>query len=438
MRAWAAWGLILGLTGAGLPAMAQIEVQEVTSPAGHRAWLMQDDSLPFVAIEILFQGGTTLDAPDRRGAIYMMTGLLEEGAGARDARAFSQAVEGLAAQFGFSASPDTVRISARMLSENREAAAALLNDALSQPRFDEDAIERVRAQVLSGLARQSQDPDWIAGATFAAQAYGTHPYASAEEGTPETVAALTQDDMIAAHRATLVTGRAHIGAAGDITPDELGHLIDMILAGLPQEGPALAGPVDFSLTGGVSVIDFPSPQSVVIFGHDGLAESDPDFFAAFVLNEALGGGFKSLLNEEVRINRGLTYGIGTGLVTREWQPMFVGQFSSSNELVGEAIGVTQAALRDVAQNGLAPERVEAAKQNLIGAYPLRFDGNGQIAAILAGMQRQGRPLDYLTTRNASIAAVSVEDVTRVAARLLRPQALRFVVVGQPQGVSATD
>jgi zinc protease len=434
---------ILGLLTATLlllPGIARaIDIQEVTSPGGIEAWLVQDDSIPFVAIEIWFNGGASLDAPGKRGAVHLMTGLLEEGADDMDARAFAEAVEGLAASFEFDVYRDALTVSARMLTENREVAAGLLRDALVAPRFDADAVERVRGQVLSIIDGDARDPDEIAGQAFNAMTWGDHPYGSALEGTRESVGALTRDDLLDAHRAVLARDRVIVGAAGDISAEELGLLLDDILGALPETGAPMPGMADYQLPPGTTVVDFPSPQSVALFGHQGIARDDPDFFPAFVLNQILGGGnFRSRLMQEVRVERGLTYGIYSFLGLAEYGQTMGGRFSSSNDLVAEAIGVIRDQWRDLAENGVTDAELEAAKRYLTGAYPLRFDGNGRIAGILAGMQADGMPVDYIATRNDRVDAVTSEEVRRVAERLLQPDALHFVVVGRPEGLEPSN
>jgi zinc protease len=419
-----------------LPASANIDIEELTSPGGIDAWLVEDPSIPFVALEFWFVGGSTLDPAEKRGATYLMTGLLEEGAADMDAQGFAAAVEGLAASFSFESFRDAVVVSAQMLTQNRDEAAALLSAALTEPRFDDSAIERVRGQVLSIIEGNARDPGDIASSTFNALAYGDHPYGSSQEGTVETVSALTRDDIVAAHRAALTRERVVVGAAGDITPEELGLLIDRILGGLPAEAPPRPDLAEFGLTGGTTVVDFPSPQSVAYFGHRGIERDDPDFFAAFVLNQILGGGgFRSRLMEEVRVERGLTYGIGTFLSLADLSPALLGQFSSSNDLVGEAIEVVRDQWADIAENGITQGELDAAIRYMTGEYPLRFDGNGRIAGILAGMQADGMPADYIVNRNDYVRAVTLEDINRVAAELLQPENLHFVVVGQPEGLS---
>lgn len=419
-----------------LPALAQVAIEETTSPGGIGAWLVEDHSLPFVALEIRFRGGTSLDAPEARGATYLMAGLLEEGTGDLDSRGFAEARDSLGADLTFDASADAVSVSALILSENRDKTADLLARALSEPRFDPDAVERVRQQVLAGLRSDARDPSVIATRRFNAMAFGSHPYASSGKGTAESVAALTRADVIAAHAGALARDRVFVAAAGDITPTELGALIDRVLGHLPEAGAALPGPAPWDMKGGISIVDFPSPQSVVLFGEQGIALDDPDFFAAFVLNEALGGGrFTARLMSEVRDRRGLTYGIGTWLANLDHASLLLGQFSASNDKVAEAVSVIRQQWAEVAQDGITAEELEATRTYLVGAYPLRFDGNAPIASMLVGMQMQGFPIDYPNTRNARIEAVTMDDIRRVAARLLQPDALRFVVVGQPASLS---
>lgn len=417
-----------------LPAWA-VDIEEVVSAGGISAWLVEDHSIPFVALDIRFQGGTSLDEPGKRGATFLMTGLLEEGAGNLDAQGFAAATEALAAEFDFSAYRDSLVINAQMLTQNRDQAADLLRQAIVTPSFDEAALERVRGQVLSIIDSDAQDPATIAATQFNALAFGNHPYASAQEGTTASVSALTRDDMIAAHRAAFARDRVFVGAAGDITAEELGLLLDTLLGDLPAEGAPLPGPAPYLLDGGTTVVDFPTPQSVAYFGHRGIERQDPDFFPAFVLNQIIGGGnFRSRLMQEVRVERGLTYGIYTYLALSDHQPMMLGQFSSSNDLVAEAVAVTRAEWTDIATKGVTEEELDAAKLFMTGAYPLRFDGNNTIAGILAGMQQDGMPVDYIATRNAQVDAVTMDDIRRVAARVLQPENLHFVVVGQPEGL----
>ena len=419
-----------------LPAWANVDIQEVTSPKGIKAWLVQDNSIPFAALELRFRGGTSTDPDGARGAVYLMTALLEEGAADRDARAFARELEGLAATFGFSASDDTVSVSARFLTENRDQVLPLLHDAIHAPRFDEDAIERVRQQVLSGLRSDAKDPNDIAALAFSEFAFGDHPYGSEGKGTIDSVSALTREDLLAAHAGVFASDRLYVGAVGDITPEDLGRILDDLLGDLAPTGAPFPAEFDVAITGGVTVVDYDTPQSVAMFGHKGIKRDDPDFFAAFVLNQVLGaGGFESRLTEEVRVKRGLTYGVYSYLAPKDRAPLYMGSVSSGNARIAEAIEVIRDEWRKAAETGVTSEELQAAKTYLTGAYPLRFDGNARIASILVGMQMDDLPIDYIATRNDKVEAVTLEDVNRVASELLDPENLHFVVVGKPEGLT---
>ncbi|MFY9212774.1 MAG: pitrilysin family protein [Aestuariivita sp.] len=417
------------------PAWADVDIKAVETPGGITAWLVEDHSIPFMALELRFRGGTSLDDVNAQGATNLMAGLLEEGAGDLDAREFARSLESLAASIRFDSSDDDVSISARFLSENRDEAAALLKLALTQPRFDADAIERVRQQVLSGLRSDAQDPNDIAGITFSAMAYGDHPYGRSGKGTVDSVAALTREDLQAAHLGALARDRLYVGAVGDITAEELGVFLDDLLGDLPETGAPIPGPAQVTLSGGVTVVPYDTPQSVALFGHIGIERDDEDFFAAFVMNHILGGGgFESRLMTEVREKRGLTYGVYSYLLPKDLAAVYMGSVASANNRVAEAVEVIKAEWARMATEGVTAEELDAAKTYLTGAYPLRFDGHGQIASIMTAMQMQGLGLDYITTRNDKVNAVTLEDISRVAERVLQPENLRFVVVGQPEGL----
>lgn len=419
-----------------LPARA-IEIQQITSPGGIKAWLVEDHSIPFTALTLMFKGGASLDAPDKRGAINLMTALLEEGAGEMNSVQFAEAAEALATSARFNVSDDALVVSTRALTENRDQAAELLRQALTEPRFDPDAVERVRAQVQSVIRSEATDPESIAAKELARQAWGAHPYATSTNGTAESVGALSRDDLIDAKNRILARDRVVVAASGDIDAKELGLLIDKVLGGLPETGSApLPDPAVLGLTGGVTVIDWDSPQTVVTFAQPGLPMSDPDYFAAVIADHILGGGgFSSRLMDEIREKRGLTYGVGTGLANGVYGETWQGGMASANEKVAEAVGLIRQEWDRFAEGGVTDKELTDAKTYLTGEYPLRFDGNGKIASLLAGMQLIGLPADYVNTRNARVEAVTAQDVQRVAQRLLHADQIRFVLVGRPQGIT---
>lgn len=423
----------------GTTAQAEIDIKEVTSPGGINAWVVEEPEIPFIALEIRFRGGAALDLPDKRGAINLMTGLLEEGAGDMNAQEFQTAREALAASYSFRARDDTIAISARFLTENKDEALALLRKALVDPRFDQEALDRVRAQVLSGIASDAKDPGTIAGRVFDAAAFGDHPYGSSSDGTVESVTALTRQDMFAAHRNAMTRDRLYVSVVGDTTAEAVGAMLDDLLGGLPDTGVPAPPEAGFALEGGITVVDFDTPQSVALFGHRGMKRDDPDFFAAYIVNHVLGaGGFESRLMQEVREERGLTYGISTFLMPMFHAELMLGQVASSNDTIAEAIDVTRNEWARMANEGMTAEELAAAKTYLTGAYPLRFDGNAEIAKIMVGMQMVDLSPDYVVNRNDFIEAVTLQEANRVASELMQPDDLHFVVVGKPEGLEGTQ
>ncbi|QPH55742.1 M16 family metallopeptidase [Pontivivens ytuae] len=420
---------------APVAATAQIEIEEVTTPGGLTFWLQQEDTIPIVSVEVIIEGGAALDPDGFEGAAMMVAGLLNEGAGPYDASGFARASEELAARMGFDTSRERFSVSATMLRENRIEVAELVNLALTEPRFDADAVERLRAQMSSIVRSNETDPDEIASRTFFDLAFPGHPYSRPTDGTPASIAGMTVEVLRETHERVITRDAAMIAVVGDVTPEEASELVDTMLDGLPEGGGRAPEPVDLRFTGDTVVVPLPSPQSQTLFGHGGIARDDPDFVPAFVLNHILGGGgFSSRLTEEVRVERGLTYGISTFLATLEDGPLYLGSVASANGTVAEAIDIVRAEWERMRADGVTEEELDAAKRFLTGAYPLRFDSNASIARILVGLQDAGLPIDYTLTRNDLIEAVTLEDLDRVAERILDPEALTFVVVGQPEGL----
>jgi zinc protease len=431
MRFWIALFLLFAA-----PLRAEVAITPVTSPSGLNAWLVEERSIPFVSIELIFAGGATLDSDEQAGAVNLMTSLLSEGAGDMDAQAFAARSEELATRLSFSAGRDSVSVSARFLTEDAEAVIDHLRAALTQPRFDEDAIARVRGQIVAQLRRDALDPNTLASRAFAQAAFDGHPYGRESNGTPETVAALDRDALIAAHRGAIARDRVFIGAAGDISAEDLGQLLDRLFEGIPDTGAPQAGRAAFLAEAGLEIIPFDGPQSVVAFGHAGIARDDPDFLTAFVVNEVFGGGrFGTRLMQSLRTERGLTYGIGAFLSSGALGESYQGRLSTDNANVETVMELLREEWARMAEEGISTEELARIQTYLTGSYPLRFDGNSSIAGIMASMQYQGFDIDYVNIRNDLIDALTLDEVNAIAARLYDPEALFFVIVGQPVGLN---
>ena len=433
-RTAAALGL---LAASATQASAAADIQRVVSPGGIEAWLVEEPAIPMVAMELSFQGGSSLDPEGDEGAANFLAGMLEEGAGELDAVEFAESAQLLGARFGFDAGRDTVSISARMLSEATRESVELLRLALAEPRFDETAMERVRGQILSSIRSDDSDPRALASEAWWSAAFPDDPYGRPVEGTRDSVAALTADDLRATRDRVLNAGAVKIGVVGDITAEELGPLLDTLLGDLPREDAPELPEARFANAGDLSVAPFDAPQSTVMFGHEGPLRDDEDFIPLYVLNYILGGGgFSSRLTVEVREKRGLAYSTYSYLAPLDRAGLWIGGVGTANERVAESISVIREEWRRLAENGVTEEELRKAKQYLTGAYPLRFDSNASIARILVGLQEAGLGIDYPERRNDLIEAVTVEDIARVAEKWLRPENLAFSVAGQPQGLDA--
>ena len=424
---------LVALPFTALPSMAEVAIQEIKSEGGLTAWLVEAPEIPFVALEIRFRGGATVDRPGKEGSVSLMTGLLEEGTGDLDAQGFAAQRDRLAAGFGFASGMETVSVSARFLSENKDEALDLLRRAITEPSFSEDAIKRVKAQMIAGLRADAQDPEVRAGQLFNKVTFGSHPYARPVDGTEASILALSKEDLQAAHKAAMARDRVYVAAVGDITAAELGPILDKLLGDLPATGAPLAQKATIGLKGQTVVETFPGTQSVIIFGHEGIDRKDPNFYNAFVLSEIFGGGrFGTRLMTEVREKRGLTYGIGAGLSQMDNANLLMGSVKTANGTVKETIDVIRAEWAKVGK--ITQKELDDAKTYLTGAYPLRWDGNASIARQIVGLMMDGYPIDYPQKRNALIEAVTLEDVWATAETLFNPKKLSFVVVGEPVGL----
>lgn len=433
--------LVLGvLVSAGLlavaapPAMAA-RVETVVSPGGIEAYLVHEPSVPLIAISFTFEGGSRFETPATAGVAKLAAALLDEGAGSYDSLAFRTQLEDNAIRLSFDASRDGFSGDLRTLSATKDLAFELTRLALTEPRFDAEPIERIRAQTISSLRRRQTDPNALARDGFFANAFPDHPYGLPDQGTIETVTALDRDDVVAFAERQLARDRLHVGVAGDITAAELGPVLDQLFGALPAtSADPEAGPV--APAGGATiVVPQEVPQSVVTFGHAGIARQDPDYYAAYVANYIIGGGgFQSRLLQEIREKRGLAYSAYSYLVEAELSPLWMGGVATNNADVAESIRLVRQEVGRMAAGEIDADDLEGAKTFLTGSFPLRLTSNGQVASLLMGMSLADLGPDFLERRNDYIEAVTLEDVRRVGAELFDPAALLFVVVGAPQGL----
>ena len=421
------------------PARA-VEVQRVVSPGGIEAWLVEDHSNPIIAIDLAFRdGGAVIDPAGKAGLAHMVSGLIDEGAGELDSRSFRREMENRSISLSFTAGLDRFFGGVHTLTKHRDKAFELLRLALTEPRFDDEPIERIRAQILARLARDSEDPDVIAVLTMRRLLLPDHPYRRPLRGNAESVAGITRDDLVAYTKRIFSRDRLVIGVTGDITADDLATLLDETFLGLPEAGdPVEVAEAEPRAEGDLVVVEREIPQSTAIFGHAGIRRDDPDYYTARVVNYVLGGGsFAARLYEEVREKRGLAYSVYSYLQPLDHGAMILGGVATQNGRIGESLDLIRAEWARMAESGPTEEELRDAKTYLTGSFPLRLSSSGRIARMLVGIQLQNLGIDYLDRQKAFIEAVTPEDARRVARRIFDPKALTIVVVGQPDGVEAT-
>ncbi|MBU2532930.1 MAG: insulinase family protein [Alphaproteobacteria bacterium] len=417
----------------------KMDIQHVTSPGGITAWLVEEHSVPLIAMRFAFEGGSAQDLEGKEGVANLLTTMLDEGAGDLDASAFQDRMEDIAMRLNFSDGRDSFYGNFQTLTENRDAATDLLRLALTEPRFDDAAVDRMRKQLISSLSFAEKNPNQVASKLWAAIAFPNHPYGRAAKGTPETVASITPDDLRTYHKRVFAKSNLKVAVVGDITAAELGGLLDKVFGGLSEKPKLTEVAVTRPAAGTTKVVDLPVPQSVAVFGFEGLARKDPDFIPAYVLNHILGGGgFSSKLMEEVREKRGLAYSVYSYLQPYDRAAIFAGSVATQNEKLGESLDVIRAEIAQMATEGPSAEDLESAKSYLTGSYALRFDTSDKIASQLLAIQKENLGIDYVNTRNDKILEVTLDDIKRVAKRLLKPDDMIVAVAGQPQGVLARN
>lgn len=429
-RGLLAFALVVSAVAATPRPLAAMEIQEITTPGGLNAWLVEDNTVPIVAIKFAFEGGASQDPKGQEGLANLLSTTLDEGAGDLDSQAFQTRLEDLSVHIGFDAGRDNFYGSMRTLTPNVDDAFELLRLAVTSPRFDEEPVARMKRQIIAGLRSEAKDPDAIAGRRWTELAYPEHTYGRPSRGTEETVAALSPQDLKQLHGNIFARKGLKITVVGAINAERLAPLLDSVFGTLPEAG-SLASVSDVTMaTGKMEHVALDVPQTAIRIGLPGLKRDDPDFIPAFVMNHILGGGvFSSWLFEEVREKRGLAYSVGSYLVPYQHSGMWMAVTGTRSDRSDESIEVIRAQMARMADKGPSDEELAKAKAYLTGSYALRFDTSDKIADQLLGLQVEGLGRDYIDNRNAMIEAVTLEQVRAVAARLLKGVDPLVVTVG---------
>ncbi len=422
------------LTG---PSHAAAKIQHLVSPGGIEAWFVQDATVPIIAMEFAMSGGAAQDPPGKAGVGNMVASLIDEGSGDLDSSSFHERLERRAIELSFSVTRDYFRGSLRMLRDGKDEAFDLLRMSLTSPHFDSDDVERIRSQVISGLRRETSNPNALASRKFLEIAFGNHPYGRPTGGSLQSVPNITIADLKDYARHVLSREKLKIAAVGDIDAASLGRLLDRTFGALPAKSNLVTVPdVNASRPPQREFIPLDVPQTIVTFGGPGIKRSDPDFMAAYVVNHILGGGSSSSrLYREVREKRGLAYSVYESLLWMDHSAMFVGNTGTRADRAGETVEAVTREVRRIAENGPTEQELDEAKSYLKGSRMLSLDTSAKLAGALLQYQLDRLPIDYIERRNALVDAVTIEDAKKAAQRLWG-QGLLTVVVGRAPQAAA--
>ncbi len=411
-------------------------IQVVKSPGGVTAWLVQENFVPIVAMEMSWRGGAPAEAAGKEGTGWLLGYMMNEGAGDLDSQAFGARMEELNMSFGCSVEQDWTGCSLTTLKDTANDSFEMMRQALNQPRLDAEPIARAKRELAVSLLEEETDPGAIAEHAMTDFLMPGHPYARRPQ--PKAVANLSRNDILALKAAVMTKDRLLVTVVGDISAAELAPKLDEIFGALPATSNA-AEPVDVTATPAPAepiLKPLPIPQTLVTFSGPGVKRSAPDFYAAYLLNYILGGGgFSSRLMDDIREDKGLTYGIGTGLATQRHLWRWTGSAATKNATALEVVKLTKEHIDRLGKDGPTDKELADAKAYLTGAYPLNFDSNSKIARNLMQVRQDDLGLDYVAKRNSLINGVTLADVKRVAAKYMKSQDFTFVMVGQPDSAS---
>jgi len=410
-------------------ALAGVKIEHWVSPTGARVYFVESRVLPMLDVQVDFAAGSMFDPAGKSGTAALTRSTLDLGAGTRDETAIAEQLADIGATLGGGADTDRASVAVRTLAapEKRNAAIDILRNVLQAPRFDPAIVEREKARTVAGLKEALTRPDAIVGKAFWSALYPAHPYG--RQATPESVAALTRDELAAHHARYYTAANASITLVGDISRAEAEKIAESLVAGLPA-GAAATLPAAPVVAPGKSVaLAHPASQAHVLIGLPAIERGNPDFFPLLVGNYTLGGGgFVSRLMKEVRDKRGYAYSVYSYFSPlRQTGPFQIG-LQTKRSQAQDAIKLTRDVLDGFLKEGPSADELAAAKANLTGSFPLRLDSNKKILDNVAVIGFYGLPLDWLDRYQANVQAVTVDDIKQAFSRRVRPADLMTVTV----------
>ncbi|MCK5374878.1 MAG: insulinase family protein [Alphaproteobacteria bacterium] len=413
-----------------------LNIQHITTNSEINAWLVEDHSLPIIAMNYSFRGaGAKNDPLDKQGLARLVSNTMDEGAGNMNAQAFQKTLQDKSIALSFSVSRDHFNGVLKTLTQNKDDAFRLLALALTQPRFDEKPLERMRIANQSRIRSSLSDPHWIAARLQNDRIFEGHSYAMNSGGTISSLEKITTDDLRAFHK-TLGKNQLVIGVAGDITADELKQRLEEIFASLPVIEPNAPEKHPLRNAGKTYLYKQNIPQTIIEIAQEGISRQDEAFYSAYLMNFILGAsGFGSRLMEEIREKRGLTYGIYTYFRQYDEADLLNISTSTANNNVPEMLDLIYKEWDKMRNTPVSEKELAEAKSYIIGSLPLSLTSTNSIAKILLSLQLDYLPIDYLDNRENKINAVNIDNIEAISKRLLDIEKMTTIMVGNPPALT---
>lgn len=408
---------------------------DIVESSSITSWLIEEHSLPIISIKLAFKkSGGSYDPKGKDGLAYIITTLMNEGAGDLKSLEFQKELEKYAIHMSTNVDKDYFYIDIKTLTKNKDKAFELLSLALTKPRFDNDAIDRMKEQILSLYNKRMENPRYLASVRWNEIVYKDHPYIKRLHGIPKTIKDISRDDIKAWFSNHITKENMYVSVVGNITKGELKKdlykYFSMIKNKPNNEIPYIKDFKDFPKNI-KSHIEKENPQTVIMFGLKGYKYNDKDFYPAYIMNYILGGGgFESRLMNEIREKRGLAYSAYSYLDTYQFSGALRGLIGTKQESEKEVKELLFEEFKKLAEKFVTEEEVNDAKKYIMGSFALGMDTNSKLASYLIFMQTENLGTDFLKNRNELVNQVSIEDINRVINNIINPYDLIIITVGK--------
>jgi zinc protease len=402
-----------------------------TLPNGLQVVVVLHHEQPVISMRMIVRAGGALDPRGKNGLAELAASVITQGAAGRSANELQEAVDFMGAILGAGAGTDLSSIYAIVMKDGFEAGMRILSDVARRPTFAVEEIERQRQQMMSGLQVSFESPEFIADSVFRRLVYGFHPYGMPQNGTPETLATITRDDLLDFHRRHFVPNNALLAIVGDITDAEAFEAARKVFGDWERRDvPALAVSAPPEATRRIVLVNKPDAvQTEVRVGHLGVRRNHPDYMPLNLSIRILGGEGANRLHQVLRTERGLTYGASADFDTLKDSGAFEASTNTRSEATAEVLRLMVDEFWRLQRERVGERELSDAKAYLTGSFPLTIETPDAIATQVLNVLFFGLPVEQLESFRQRVNAVSVDEVERVSRFYLRPDRLSIVLVG---------